>query len=1071
MPQRVSKTGSELFIVDNSDEAWKALRYLHDWCQLSKAIDIASGYFEIGALLGLEDEWQKVDRIRILMGDEVTRRTKAALTEGIRVRLDASLETEKEKNDFLSGVPAVVEALRAGKIECRVYRKKKFHAKAYITHARLEVVGSFGLVGSSNFTYPGLTENVELNVQISGQQVRVLQEWYEEHWNNAEDVTPEVLRTIERHIREYTPFEVYARALHEYCRQEEISDTRWLEQHSRVYPVLDRYQKEGFHKLIAIADEHRGAFLCDGVGLGKTFIGLMVIEYLVERLRKRVVLLVPKAGREPVWEQALRQYLPHLAGGDFSNLAVFNHTDLQRGGDFPARFARVKEMADAVLIDEAHHFRNPGQGGDGRGIQAEAPRTPSRYRRLFDLLDGPTACKQLFLLTATPVNNRLIDLQHMIELFSRRQPDYFKAKVGIHSLPGHFRKMEKDLLQATNANGTDSPQTDLFEAEQVLAGDALFQALVVQRSRAYVRESQLQQGGSLAIFPTRENPKVADYNLKKIYGRLLEKVEQAFVKDKPLFSLAIYYPLAYYAGDDKSIDKFAENRQKQVVGLIRTQFLKRFESSAHAFACSCDRLLVKLLAFATRHSDSPVEQRRLERWKIRHADVIGYVHERQLELFGSEDDDEADEDLVSEEMLEAVEKLSEEEYDVAAMLNETYNDLDQIIEFLHELRKFEAKHDDKLKALVKLLKTDPVLSKHKVLIFTEFADTARYLQRELAALGITGIDQIDSDTKRDRGEVIRAFAPYYNGTTSAGLAAAGKAETRILISTDVLSEGLNLQDATRLINYDLHWNPVRLMQRIGRVDRRLNPRVEEQFVAHHPDQMTLRGTVAYWNFLPPDELNDLLRLYQRVAHKTLRISRTFGIEGQKLLTPEDDYEALRNFNHAYEGTPTPVEDMHLEYQRLLREFPDLAERLDAMPSRVFSGKAHPASGTRAVFFCYALPAVVQGASTEVPVRQGSLFGPAPAEPAVQGLLAWTEAAGRTAWYLYDMTADKILDDATAMLDLIRCRPDTPRQCLLEEKTLKEIRAKVEKHIDRSYMKSLQAPQGVKPVLKAWMELS
>src|SRR5271166_5950136 len=113
MPNRTSKTGSELFIVDNSDVDWKVLRYLHDWCQISKAIDMATGYFEIGALLGLKDEWQKVDCIRILMGDEVTRRTKAVLTEGIRARLDASLEAEKEKNDFLSGVPAVVEALRA----------------------------------------------------------------------------------------------------------------------------------------------------------------------------------------------------------------------------------------------------------------------------------------------------------------------------------------------------------------------------------------------------------------------------------------------------------------------------------------------------------------------------------------------------------------------------------------------------------------------------------------------------------------------------------------------------------------------------------------------------------------------------------------------------------------------------------------------------------------------------------------------------------------------------------------------------------------------------------------------
>src|SRR5205807_4029198 len=142
---------------------------------------------------------------------------------------------------FLVGVPAVVETLKSGKIHCRVYRKAKFHAKAYITHARLEVIGSAALVGSSNFTYPGLTENIELNVQITGGPVTVLQEWYEEHWNAAEDVTAEVLRVIERHIRDYTPFEVYARALHELHHRQELSDERWLTEKSRVYPRLDQY--------------------------------------------------------------------------------------------------------------------------------------------------------------------------------------------------------------------------------------------------------------------------------------------------------------------------------------------------------------------------------------------------------------------------------------------------------------------------------------------------------------------------------------------------------------------------------------------------------------------------------------------------------------------------------------------------------------------------------------------------------------------------------------------------------------------------------------------------------------
>jgi phosphatidylserine/phosphatidylglycerophosphate/cardiolipin synthase-like enzyme len=152
------------------------LRYLHDWCQLSKSIDIATGYFDIASLLGLNGEWQRVDRIRILMGDEVALRTKRAFDADlgrVTAKLDESLEAEKEKNDFLDGVPAIVEAIRSGKILCRVYRKEKFHAKAYITHARREVVGSSALVGSSNFTFQGITQNVELNVQITGAPVSI----------------------------------------------------------------------------------------------------------------------------------------------------------------------------------------------------------------------------------------------------------------------------------------------------------------------------------------------------------------------------------------------------------------------------------------------------------------------------------------------------------------------------------------------------------------------------------------------------------------------------------------------------------------------------------------------------------------------------------------------------------------------------------------------------------------------------------------------------------------------------------------------------------------------------------
>jgi len=358
--------GSELFIVDNSDQDWKVLNYLHDWCQLSERMDIATGYFEIGSLLGLKDEWQKVDQIRILMGDEVSQRTKKAFEKGLaqlQRLLDGSIEQEKEKNDFLTGVPAIVDAIRAGKIICRVYRKDKFHAKAYITHARQEVIGSFALVGSSNFTFPGLSENIELNVQLAGRQVNTLQEWYERHWDDAEDVTPDILQTIERHIHEYLPFEVYAKALQEFFRGHEMTASEWERQESKIYPILAPYQQEGYHGLLKRAKRYNGAFLCDGVGLGKTFVGLMLIERLVMHDRKNVVLFVPKAAREPVWESTLKRYLPHIFGA-YSRLEIYNHTDLMRGGDYPEMLETVQERADVVLIDEAHHFRNTGTKGD-----------------------------------------------------------------------------------------------------------------------------------------------------------------------------------------------------------------------------------------------------------------------------------------------------------------------------------------------------------------------------------------------------------------------------------------------------------------------------------------------------------------------------------------------------------------------------------------------------------------------------------------------------------------------------------------------------------------------------------
>ena len=1003
-------TGRSLFIVDNSVTGWTGLRYLQEWSGIARAFDVATGFFEIGALLALDGNWQGLEKIRVLMGAETTHRTRKALLESVRSRaaeaLDQSIEADKQDNPFLHGVPAVLEGLRSGQIECRVYDKGKFHAKTYITHAKLEVVGSQALVGSSNFTKPGLTENIELNVQIqSAREVAQLQDWFEAHWNESKEITDAVIETVERHTRIYSPFEVYAKALQEFFRGHELTATEWDETRSRMFHQLDRYQQEAYWALMKIARQHGGAFLCDGVGLGKTLVGLMLIERLILHEGKRVVLFAPKATKEGVWEPHLREWLPHIGGvggsADFSNLAVFSHTDLHRKGDFPDRFQRIAELADVVIIDEAHHFRNPGTRGSDNG------REPSRYYRLYDLLDNVVRPKTLFMLTATPINNRLSDFRHMTELFTRRDEAYFARTLGVNNLRAHVNRMEQAFRQRVGHTVTDVAE-QMNEAQEILTTDAIFRQLVVQRSRNYARESQIRETGEATAFPERKAPQVAAYSIRKSYGRLLDLFEKAFTRESPLFTLPMYYPLHWYKGPDKDIDPFEQNRQRQVVGLIRTNFLKRFESSVASFELSCARLLKKLLAFVEVHSKTDSEKRRLERWKAQNAEILGYTTTRQMDLWGEEDDNPEDDDIVPVEMLDAVELLEREEYEVEEMISETFLDLDQIVQFLDEARRFEPRHDDKLQKLIRLLKSKE-LAGQKVLIFTEFAHTARYLKRQLDDAGVEGASQLDSASGGNRAEVIQRFSPFYNGSSSAALSNAGREEIRVLISTDVLSEGLNLQDASRMINYDIHWNPVRLMQRVGRVDRRMNPEVENRLVAEHPEVTPSRGKVNFWNFLPPDELNAILTLYTKVTQKTLLISKTLGIEGKKLLTPEDDFDALKEFNHAYEGTRTAVEDMHLEYQALLQADPELEVHLKRLPGSTFSGRKRLTEGMRGVFLCYALPALDKEAGE------------------------FTEEAGTTRLYLYDLDRDVILEEPGEIVASIRSKPKTPRKCITEGK--------------------------------------
>jgi hypothetical protein len=554
----------------------------------------------------------------------------------------------------------------------------------------------------------------------------------------------------------------------------------------------------------------------------------------------------------------------------------------------------------------------------------------------------------------------------------------------------------------------------------------------------------------------RPLPQVVPYSVKQTYGDLLKMVEEAFQKEKPLFSLSMYNPYEYYKGDKDDLAKpelaMVAGRQKQVVSLIRTAFLKRFESSVEAFKASCETLMKKLIAFYVIHAVEEHDKQRLQKWLARNKDLTGFDPAQQSSLF--DEDPDVEDDVLEPEFLQFAfeKKLDAEKFDLAGLLADALSDLEMVSDFLKELVKFTPSQDKKLQALVQLLKghsqKDVVLQNHKVIIFTEFKDTARYIGRSLRDARFTNIVEIDSETSSDnRYKVIQAFAPYYNDSSSPQLAKENLPETRILIATDVLSEGLNLQDCMRLINYDLHWNPVRLMQRIGRIDRRLDPKVEEQMKRDHEELREYRGKVQYYNFLPPEELNELLSLYRTVTHKTLRISKTFGIENGKLLRPDDDFDVFRDFVRQCDGQETQGESLRLELQRLLKEDPALAKNLTAMPNKIFSGKEALSPKAKGVFFCYARPA----------------WDPESKK--------WTAEAGDVKWYLYDLASQKIMEDPYQIIKHIRSQRSTPRKCEMGRESLMSIREALDKHLKNTYLRQVQAPIGVKPILKTWMELS
>ena len=738
-----------------------------------------------------------------------------------------------------------------------IKRAGLMHGKLYHVHDGRR---DHALVGSSNFTINGLglshEPNIELNLVVDSDRDRDdLLAWFNEIWSDeelTEDVREEVLNRLERLYRHNSPEFVYFKTLFhlfgqfladQNVEEEKLDDARFGE--TAIWKMLFEFQRDGVKAVRSKLDRYGGCILADSVGLGKTFIALAIIKWF-ELRNQRVLVLCPKKLRDN-WTEYLAQNNNEtnpLLGDRFS-YTVLSHTDLTRTS------GRVGDVNlgsinwgnyDLVVIDESHNFRTASRGksgGEGSDYR------PSRYEKLIEDVIGSGIKTKVLMLSATPVNNDLSDLKGQLDLVLASNPDAFHD-LGISNLGGVIGDARRKFKDWLKAGGKDR---DALIARLPPTLFSLLDGVTIARSRRHVERHYASAMSAIGHFPERERP-------QSIFAQIDTNGDFpafAHVHDEiSALRLALYNPLTFVHDQHKhrydlggNFDQ--ANRERFLIGIIKTGLLKRLESSVSSFGTSMARLCDRIDA---RLAD-------IEAFKTGQAKTLSAI-----EL---PDETEGDEELEEAFEVGGALKYNLAHMDVDGWADALRADRERLVQLRDAAFDVSPDRDAKLAELKQILAkkfSDPTRNRsgdaiRKVIVFTAFSDTAQYLFRELMpfarAVGVhSGLVTGGGDTKATLGraryqDILTNFAPRAkNRAAMKGLPQ--DKEIDLLIATDCISEGQNLQDADLLVNFDIHWNPVRLIQRFGRIDR----------------IGSLHDSIKMVNFWPTPDLNHYINLKGRV---------------------------------------------------------------------------------------------------------------------------------------------------------------------------------------------------------------
>ena len=944
-------------IFDNIDQ--QLLPALKETLELADHADFCVGYFNLRGWKSIAahvDAWRggEGECCRILVGmhrlpdDELRRamrinkrgdgidnrsalRMKRELARQFREQLTFGYPTREDED----GLRQLAHQIRDEKVKVKLFLKHSLHAKLYLIHRSDPINPIVGYLGSSNLTLAGLSKQGELNVDVlDSDACEKLKDWFKARWEDrwCIDISAELAAIIEESwAREehVPPYHIYIKMAYHLSHEARAGLNEF-----KIPSVFKGKLFEFQTAAVKIAAHHvntrGGVMIGDVVGLGKTLMGTALARILEDDYGLETLIICPKNLVE-MWDDYRQEYA--LRGTVLSLSQVIDRLpDLRR--------------YRLVLIDESHNLRNR----EGR-----------RYRAIQEYIQQNDS--KVILLSATPYNKNYVDLSNQLRLFVEEDRD-----LGIR--PNQYIKYlggEPEFIREHQSGPRTLPAFE--HSEHIDDWRELMRLFLVRRTRSFISENYAETDsetgrryltfpdGSRSYFPTRI-PKTVKFNIDEKnpndqYAQLYSKSVVNTIDNLRLPR----YGLANYINDSPSkpptnteMDQLENLSRggKRLIGFCRTNLFKRLESSGLSFIQSVERHVLRnhVFLYAIENDEPlPIGPQNAEMLDVRFYDEDADSLNLTSDPFEEETDSHIDDasSQFSSFTTDAFRARAAEVYQLYAKQYKGrfkwirpdlfYSSLQQhLASDAHELTKILQSHgawdaaaDEKLNALENLLtQTHP---DEKVLVFSQFADTVRYLKQELSTRGISHIEAATGDSQNPT-VLAWTFSPVSNNRR-------GKftpiEEVRILLCTDILSEGQNLQDCSIVVNYDLPWAIIRLVQRAGRVDR----------IGQDADR------ILCYSFLPAEGVERIIFLRTRVRARLLENAEVVGTD-EAFFEDDDDSTAIVNLYDEKAGllddaTDDDVDLASYAYQiwnNAIAENPNLKRTISGLPAVVYSTKYH-----------------------------------------------------------------------------------------------------------------------------------